>query len=62
MLAIAGGLDESGVRAGAGVLVERAGARRIDLPDVAHLPSLERPAWFTETLLGFLAEVGAASE
>jgi pimeloyl-ACP methyl ester carboxylesterase len=62
VLAIAGGLDESGVRAGAGVLVERAGARRIDLPDVAHLPSLERPAWFTETLLGFLAEVEAASE
>ena len=31
------------------------GARRIDLPDVAHMPSLERPEWFTETLLAFLA-------
>ena len=38
---------------------ERAGARRIDLPDVAHMPSLERPEWFTETLLAFLAEVEA---
>ena len=25
---------------------------------VAHLPNLERPEWFTETLLGFLAEIG----
>ena len=24
---------------------------------VAHLPNLERPAWFTEALLAFLAEV-----
>ena len=31
------------------------GARRIDLPDVAHMPSLERPEWFTATLLEFLA-------
>ena len=31
------------------------GARRIDLPDVAHMPSLERPEWFNETLLAFLA-------
>lgn len=60
VLAIVGGLDESGVGAAAGLLVERAGARRIDLPDVAHVPSLERPEWFTETLLGFLAEVEAA--
>ena len=28
------------------------GARRVDLPDVPHLPNLERPEWFTETLLG----------
>ena len=34
-------------------------ARLIELPDVAHMPSLERPDWFTETLLGFLAEVDA---
>ena len=36
------------------------GARRIDLPDVAHMPSLERPEWFTATLLEFLAEVDVA--
>jgi 3-oxoadipate enol-lactonase len=60
VLAIVGGLDESGVAAAAGLLVEHAAARRIDLPDVAHMPSLERPEWFTETLLGFLAEVEAA--
>jgi pimeloyl-ACP methyl ester carboxylesterase len=35
--------------------------RRIDLPDVAHFPNLERPAWLTETLLAFLAEVDAAA-
>lgn len=35
-----------------------AGARRIDVPGVAHLPNLERPEWFTETLLGFIAEAG----
>lgn len=33
-------------------------SHRIALPGVAHLPSLERPAWFTDTLLTFLAEVG----
>ena len=60
VLAIAGGLDNSSVGPAAGLLVERAGARRIDLPDVAHMPSLERPEWFTETLLAFLAEVDAA--
>ena len=44
-------------RAAADALVEGvAGARRIDVPGVAHLPSLERPEWFTETLLAFLAE------
>ena len=60
VLAIAGLLDESSVPAAAGLLEEQAGARRIDLPDVAHMPSLERPEWFTETLLGFLAEVDAS--
>jgi 3-oxoadipate enol-lactonase len=59
VLAIVGLLDESSVPAAAGLLVERAGARRIDVPDVAHMPSLERPEWFTETLLAFLAELYA---
>ena len=41
-----------------GCSAERApNARLIELPDVAHMPSLERPEWFTETLLAFLAEV-----
>jgi pimeloyl-ACP methyl ester carboxylesterase len=60
VLAIVGGLDNSSIGPAAGLLVERAGARRIDQPAVAHMPSLERPEWFTETLLGFLAEVEAA--
>ena len=44
VLVITGGLDESSTWAGADVLVAAVpGARRIDLPDVAHMPSLERP-------------------
>ncbi len=60
-LVIIGGLDESTTVTAAGLLAAAVpGARRIDLPDVAHMPSLERPEWFTETLLAFLAEVDAA--
>jgi pimeloyl-ACP methyl ester carboxylesterase len=52
-------LDRTAVFTVADLLVAQvAGARRIDLPDVAHLPSLERPEWFAETLLAFLAEAG----
>jgi pimeloyl-ACP methyl ester carboxylesterase len=59
-LAIVGLLDIAATATVADVLVEGiAGARRIDLPDVTHLPSLERPEWFTGTLLEFLAEAGA---
>jgi len=59
LLAIVGELDLPSTAATASALVAGvAGARRIDLPGVAHLPSLERPAWFTETLLAFLGEVG----
>jgi len=59
MLVIIGELDTLGTRMTAGLLADHVpGARRIDLPGVAHLPSMERPEWFTETLLGFLAEVG----
>ncbi|WP_299443688.1 alpha/beta fold hydrolase [uncultured Phycicoccus sp.] len=32
------------------------GARRVDWPDVAHLPSMEQPARFTDLLLDWLAE------
>jgi pimeloyl-ACP methyl ester carboxylesterase len=58
-LAIVGELDPSGTGQAADALVAGVhGSHRIDLPGVAHLPSLERPQWFTETLLAFLAEVG----
>jgi 3-oxoadipate enol-lactonase len=36
-------------------------ARRVDLPGVGHFPNLERPEWFTETLLGFLADIDGAA-
>jgi 3-oxoadipate enol-lactonase len=58
-LVIIGGLDTPSTRASADLVAAGiAGARRIDLPDVAHMPSLERPEWFNETLLAFLAGVG----
>ena len=59
LLAIVGMLDIAATAAVADALVAGVrGARRIDLPDVAHMPSLEKPEWFTETLLAFLAEAG----
>jgi pimeloyl-ACP methyl ester carboxylesterase len=62
VLVICGLLDESSTVAAAGVVAESVpGARRIDLPDVTHLPNLERPDWFTATLLAFVAEVDAGS-
>lgn len=61
LLAVVGLLDVAAVPATADVLVAKvAGARRLDVPDVAHLPSLERPEWFTDRLLEFLAEVERA--
>ena len=60
LLAIVGLLDVPGTAAQADVLEQRVpDVRRIDLPDVAHVPNLERPEWFTETLLAFLDEVDA---
>ncbi|UIP57682.1 alpha/beta fold hydrolase [Agromyces marinus] len=38
-----------------------AGARRIDWPDAAHLPSLEKPAAFLDLLLDWTAPPGTAS-
>jgi 3-oxoadipate enol-lactonase len=58
LLVIAGELDTAATAIAAGVLMSGvAGARRIDVPGVAHLPNLERPDWFTRTLLAFLGEV-----
>jgi 3-oxoadipate enol-lactonase len=62
VLAIVGLLDPSSTAGNAAILErELRRVRRIDVPGVAHLPSLERPEWFTETLLGFLAEVEASA-
>ena len=61
VLAIVGLLDLPSTSTTASMLVDGApNARRIDLPGVAHLPSLERPTWFTEALGAFLDEVEAA--
>ncbi len=58
LLIITGKLDTAATSTAAGVLMRGvAGARRIDVPGVAHLPNLERPDWFTRTLLAFLREV-----
>jgi pimeloyl-ACP methyl ester carboxylesterase len=58
LLAIVGELDTPSVRSAADAVVAGvAGARRVDVPGVTHLPNLERPEWFTETLLAFLADV-----
>ena len=58
LLAIVGELDIAATAVTAALLVDGvAFARRLDVPGVAHLPNLERPAWFTEALLAFLAEV-----
>jgi pimeloyl-ACP methyl ester carboxylesterase len=60
LLALVGRYDESATHANADRLVAAVpGARRLDV-DTAHLPNLERPAWFTETLLAFLADVERA--
>jgi 3-oxoadipate enol-lactonase len=51
VLVLAGGLDLDAVQAAADrVVAETAGARRVDWPDVGHLPSLERPADFIALL------------
>lgn len=57
-LVMIGGLDTPSTQSSAGLVAAGIpGARRIDLPDVAHMPSLERPDWFNETLLEFLAGI-----
>jgi 3-oxoadipate enol-lactonase len=57
LLAIVGRYDETATRANADRLVTNVpNVRRIDV-DTGHMPSLERPEWFTETLLEFVAEI-----
>jgi pimeloyl-ACP methyl ester carboxylesterase len=57
VLVLVGGLDLDAVHAAAArVVAEVAGARRVDWPDVGHLPALERPADFLSLLLEWTAE------
>jgi len=57
VLVLVGGLDLDTVRAAAALVVtETAGARRVDWPDVGHLPALERPADFLDLLREWIAE------
>jgi pimeloyl-ACP methyl ester carboxylesterase len=57
LLAIVGTFDESATAVNADRLVAAVpGARRIDV-ETGHLPNLERPQWFTQTLLAFLTGV-----
>jgi 3-oxoadipate enol-lactonase len=60
VLAIVGLLDTPTTVAAAGVLASGVpGVRRIDVEGCAHLPGLERPEWFTATLLDWLLEIGS---
>ena len=57
VLVLVGGLDLDAVPAAAArVVAETAGARRVDWPDVGHLPALERPADFLDLLREWTAE------
>lgn len=61
-LVLTGGLDLDAIAAAAdAVLAGVPGSRRVDWPDVAHLPSMERPADFAALVLGWLAEVEVAA-
>lgn len=53
-LVITGELDQPSVLAGAFELARRTGADHVEIPESAHLPSVERPADFLIGLLPFL--------
>lgn len=54
-LVVVGGQDLDAIRHAATLVVDRVpGARRVDWPDVAHLPSMERPDAFLELLRDWL--------
>jgi 3-oxoadipate enol-lactonase len=62
VLVLVGGLDLDTVHDAAGrVVAGVAGARRVDWPQVGHLPSLERPADFLDLLREWTAELARAS-
>jgi pimeloyl-ACP methyl ester carboxylesterase len=61
VLVLVGGLDLDTVRDAAGrVVAGIAGARRVDWPDVGHLPSLEHPAAFADLLREWVKDAPAA--
>ena len=55
VLVLVGGLDLDTVQAAAALVVAETGARRVDWPDVGHLPALERPADFLDLLTEWMA-------
>lgn len=62
VLVLVGGLDHDTVHDAAGrVVSEVTGARRVDWPQVGHLPSLERPADFIDLLREWIAELARTS-
>jgi 3-oxoadipate enol-lactonase len=62
VLVLVGGLDHDAVHDAARRVVSGvAGARRVDWPEVGHLPSLERPADFLGLLRDWTAEVARTS-
>ncbi|HEX8599201.1 MAG TPA: alpha/beta fold hydrolase [Chloroflexia bacterium] len=57
-LLIVGALDHPEILRGVDLLAtEIEGARKVVLPDSAHLPNMERPEEFNRAVLGFLGEV-----
>ena len=61
-LVLVGGLDLDAIHDAARMVTEGiAGARRVDWPDVAHLPSMERPDDFLALLRDWLADHGRSA-
>ncbi|HEY2080385.1 MAG TPA: alpha/beta hydrolase [Streptosporangiaceae bacterium] len=62
VLVLAGGLDHDTVHDAAGRVTSGvADARRVDWPQVGHLPSLERPTDFLDLLREWIAELARTS-
>jgi 3-oxoadipate enol-lactonase len=61
VLVLIGGLDLDAVQASAAhVVTATAGVRRVDWPDVGHLPALERPDDFLDLLRQWISGYGTA--
>lgn len=58
MLVLCGDLDMDTIRGTADLLAAKVPhVRRVDWPDVAHLPSLERPNDFAALTINWVAEI-----